>query len=214
MTEIDHIAVAAHTLDQGTAYVRSVLGIEMPYGGKHPRMGTHNRLLRLGDALYIEVIAIDPDAPAPSRPRWFQLDDPALQAELRLAPRIVTWLVRTTDIAETVRQCSWASGAIEPMERGALRWRITVPSDGALVGDGMLPSVLQWEDEVHPATRMPDSGCTLERLEAAHPDPASYRRDLSSIGAERHVEVRELAPGARPHLVARIRTPAGVRALR
>jgi len=214
MTELDHIAVAAHTLDQGMEHVRSILGVEMPFGGAHPRMGTHNRLLRLGDALYLEVIAIDPAAPAPSRPRWFQLDDPALHAELARTPRLVTWIVRTASIADTVRACSWTPGAIEPMERGALRWQITVPSDGTLVGGGMMPSMIQWADDVHPATRMPDLGCTLERLEAAHPDPDAYRRDLASIGADRHLAIRALASGERPHLVAHIRTPAGVRALR
>ena len=30
-------------------------------GGKHVAMGTHNSLLRLGDGVYLEVIAIDPD---------------------------------------------------------------------------------------------------------------------------------------------------------
>jgi len=214
VTELDHIAIAAHTLDQGLAYVRSILGIDVPLGGAHPRMGTHNRVLRLGDALYLEVIAIDGDAPAPSRPRWFQLDDPALQAELQLAPRLVTWIVRTADIVDTIRACSWTPGAIEPMERGALRWQITVPSDGSLAGQGMLPALIQWPDEVHPAARMLDLGCALERLEAAHPDPVSYRRDLASIGADGHVAIRALAPGERPHLVAHIRTPAGVRALR
>ena len=214
MTELDHIVLAAHTLDQGVTYARSVLGIELQVGGAHPRMGTHNRVLRLGEALYLEVIAVDPDAPRPARRRWFQLDDAAVQAELRVAPRLITWVVRTTDIAETVRACSWAPGEVEPMERGALRWRITVPRDGALVGDGMLPSVMEWAEQVHPASRMQDLGCTLERLEVAHADPALYRRDLASIGADRHPTIGELAPGARPQLVAHIRTPAGVRALR
>src|SRR5204862_2458991 len=91
-TELDHLAIAAHTLEQGLAHVRDALGVDMPYGGKHPRMGTHNHLLRLGERVYVEVIAIDPSAPAPSRPRWFQLDDPALQAELRVAPQLVTWV--------------------------------------------------------------------------------------------------------------------------
>ena len=31
-------------------------------GGRHPHMGTHNRLLSLGPDLYLEVIAVDPDA--------------------------------------------------------------------------------------------------------------------------------------------------------
>jgi Glyoxalase-like domain len=214
MTELDHITVAAHTLEQGLAHVRAILGIEMPHGGAHPRMGTHNHLLRLGDALFLELIAIDPSAPAPARPRWFQLDDPALQAELRSAPRLLTWVVRTHRIAETFLACNRPLGAIEPMERGGLRWLITFPNDGTLVDGGMMPSVIQWPEGAHPASRMPDLGYTLDRLEVAHPDPASYRRDLASIGADRHVEIRAITPASRPHLVAHIRTPAGVRTLR
>lgn len=214
MTELDHITVAAHTLEQGLAHVQALLGIEIPHGGAHPRMGTHNHLLRLGDTLFLEVIAIDPSVPAPPRPRWFQLDDPALQAELRIAPRLLTWVVRTTRIAETFLACRRPLGAIEPMERGALRWLITFPNDGMLVDGGMMPSVIQWPEGAHPASRMRDLGYTLERLEAAHPDPASYRRDLASIGADRYLEIRGLAPESRPHLIAHIRTPGGVRTIR
>jgi len=213
MTELDHITVAAHTLEQGLAHIQAILGIEIPYGGTHPRMGTHNHLLRLGDTLFLEVIAVDPSASAPPRPRWFQLDDPALQAELRIAPQLLTWVVRTTHIAETFLACSRPLGAIEPMKRGDLRWLITVPNDGTLVDHGMIPSVIQWPEGAHPASRMRDLGYTLEQLEAAHPDPASYRRDLASIGADRHLEIRAIAPGSRPHLLAHIRTPHGVRIL-
>ena len=214
MTELDHITVAAHSLEQGRAYIQAALGIEMPPGGTHPRMGTHNHLLRLGEALFLEVIAIDQAAPAPPRPRWFQLDDPALQAELRITPRLLTWVVRTDHIAETFLACSRPLGAIEPMERGELRWLITFPHDGTLIDGGMMPSVIQWPAGAHPASRMRELGYSLEQLEAAHPDPASYRRDLASIGADRHLEIRAISPGSRPHLVAHIRTPDGVRTLR
>ncbi len=214
ITELDHITVAAHTLEQAVAHVHAALGIEMPYGGAHPRMGTHNHLLRLGDAVFLEVIAVDPSAPAPPRPRWFQLDDPALQAELRIAPRLLTWVVRTTHIAETFLASSQPLGAIEPMQRGDLRWLLTFPNDGTLVDDGMMPSVIQWPQGAHPASRMRDLGCTLERLEAVHPDPAAYRRNLASIGADRHLEIHTAPPGSRPHLIAYIRTPNGVRTLR
>ncbi|WP_393939598.1 VOC family protein [Piscinibacter sakaiensis] len=56
-------------------------------GGAHPHMGTHNRLLRLGDHCYLEVIAIDPAAPPPARARWFGLDRLAPDAAPRLARR-------------------------------------------------------------------------------------------------------------------------------
>ena len=214
MTELDHIVVAADTLEHGLAHVEAILGVEMPRGGAHPRMGTHNHLLRLGDTVFLEVIAIDPAAPAPLRPRWFQLDDPALQAELRIAPRVLTWVVRTDHIADVFLASRQPLGAIEPMSRNDLRWLITFRNDGALVDDGMMPIVIQWPRGPHLATRMPDLGCTLEGFEAAHRDPGAYRRDLASIGADRHVEIRATEPGARAYLVVHIRTPHGVRTVR
>ncbi|HET7506573.1 MAG TPA: VOC family protein [Kofleriaceae bacterium] len=214
MTELDHITIAALSLAQGVAYLQDRLGIEIPYGGAHPRMATHNHLLRLGDTVFLEVIAIDPTAPAPPRPRWFGLDDPALRAELQSAPRLLTWVVRTARIAEVFLASRRPLGAIEPMTRGELRWLITFPNDGSLVEAGLVPSVIQWPAGAHPASRMRDLGCSLERFLAVHPDPEPYRRDLASIGADRHVEITQAAPGARPHLVVQVRTPGGVRTLR
>ena len=211
MTELDHITVAARTLEQGLVHLRSVLGIDLPYGGAHPRMGTHNHFLRLGEALFLELIAIDPSAPAPIRPRWFQLDDPAQQAQLERAPRVIMWVVRTTTIAETFLASTAPLGAIEPMTRGDLRWLITIPNDGTLPGGGMIPALIQWPAGVHPATRMPDLGCSLERFEALHPDPSGYQRDLASIGADRHIAIRALPAGESPRLVVHVRTPRGVR---
>ena len=46
-------------------------------------MGTHNRVLGMAGGMYLEVIAIDPDAAAPERPRWFGLDEPAMRERLR-----------------------------------------------------------------------------------------------------------------------------------
>ena len=77
MTELDHIAVIAPSLAAGIAYVHDVLGVEPPKGGAHPQMGTHNHLLRLGEDVFLEVIAVDPDAPQPAHRRWFGLDDQA-----------------------------------------------------------------------------------------------------------------------------------------
>jgi hypothetical protein len=213
MIELDHITVAAHSLAQGLSHLRDVLGIDLPPGGAHPRMGTHNHLLRLGPSLFLEVIAIDPAAPAPPRPRWFQLDDPALQAELAIAPRLITWVVRTRQIAEALLASETPLGAIEPMSRGDLRWLITFPNDGKLPDGGMVPTVIQWPDGPHPASRMPDLGCSLERLEAVHPDPATYRRRLASIGAAGLIAVTAAPPGTPPRLAAHIRTPRGVQVI-
>src|SRR5713101_8875649 len=94
---------------------RRSLGIAPQAGGEHARMGTRNRLLKLGDSLYLEVISPDPAAPKPGRPRWFQLDE--LQADA--PPRLATWVVRTSDIHATLAACSEPLGNVESISSRA-----------------------------------------------------------------------------------------------
>ena len=42
--QLDHLVVAARSLDEGAAWCEATLGIVPGPGGKHPLMGTHNRL--------------------------------------------------------------------------------------------------------------------------------------------------------------------------
>lgn len=70
---IDHLVVTAPTLAAGIQYVEQSLGCKMQPGGRHPRLGTHNALLKIGVCSYLEVISIDPDAVPPQRKRWFEL---------------------------------------------------------------------------------------------------------------------------------------------
>ncbi|KAJ8137467.1 hypothetical protein OY671_009320, partial [Metschnikowia pulcherrima] len=77
---LDHLVVAAADSDSGTRHVADSSGIAPMGGGAHPRMGTHNRVSGMAGGVYSEVIAIDPGAPAPQRPRWFGSDQPAMRA--------------------------------------------------------------------------------------------------------------------------------------
>src|SRR6185312_3978330 len=87
---LDHLTVAALSLDEGVAHVRRALGVEIPPGGAHPIMGTHNHLMQLGNSVFLEVIAPDPGV-TPQRPRWFGLDDPDMHRRLACSPRLLTW---------------------------------------------------------------------------------------------------------------------------
>jgi hypothetical protein len=157
----DHLVVAARTLEEGGAWVEAKLGVAPVAGGKHATMGTHNRVLRIGPREFLEVIAIDPEAPAPPRPRWFDLDSPEMRARLEEGPALIHWVERTADLEAALRDYS------EPVEilslsRGPYRWRIGVPSDGRRPGGGSLPTLIQWEGGMHPADALPESGCRLE----------------------------------------------------
>jgi Glyoxalase-like domain len=206
--EFDHLVVVCADLDQGAAWIQSSLGVEVIPGGRHAAMGTHNRLLRLGPRRYLEVIAIDPAAPPPGRPRWFGLDDPGIRTRASVTPYVATWVVRTTDITAAVDRVP-DLGEILSLSRGPHHWRITVPSDGRLLFDGVLPAVIQWDGDAHPADALPEAGCELLTLSVSHPRATEVRGLLSMLGLSSIV----VEPGP-PGIEVILRTPAGERDLR
>jgi hypothetical protein len=205
---IDHIVIAAPSLAAGAAYVESLLGVAPQQGGEHPRMGTHNLLLKLGDDVYLEVIAINPKSLPPDRPRWFGLDGMSGQAA-----RLATWVARCDNIYDACAASPLPLGNIESMTRGELEWKISIPTEGGLVMQGVAPALIQWETGTHPASAMRDAGCSLVRVEAFHPDAETGRDLLEKIGFEGRLEVLPADSGVPAHLVAHIQTPSGLRRL-
>jgi len=205
-TALDHVIVAAAGLGDGIDYITRVTGVTPRPGGKHVTMGTHNALLRLGDRVYLEVIAIDPDGVKPPRPRWFDLDDAALRAELSVGPRLIAWAVRTDDIDSAVTRSPIALGAVLPFTRGDYRWRLTIPDDGRRPGDGVLPALIQWDVAAHPADNLPDAGVALAGLAATHPDPDAIRGALTALGLD---GLLSLTRDRRARLTAMLTTPRG-----
>lgn len=204
----DHLVLAARDLDRGTAWLEDRLGVRLAAGGRHSRMGTHNRLLSLGDNFYLELIAIDPLAMPPGRPRWFELDrQDALPAE---RPRLIHWVAQSDDIVRDAAASSEAMGDVLPMERGDYQWRITVPADGHLPGNGLVPTLIQWDVPFHPASRLPDADCRLMKLEGFHPQPERIKTALASLGLASRLDVHSCEVDEPAQLVAYLRTPGGL----
>jgi hypothetical protein len=166
---LDHLIVAARTLDEGSAWIEERLGVKPVPGGKHGLMGTHNRLLKLGERVYLEVIAVDPDAPKPSRPRWMSLDEPEMVERLEQGPALVHWVLRTEAIESALEGCPDREVEVLSLSRGEYRWRIGVRPDGRLPCGGSCPTLIQWEGDAHPAARLPESGCRIVELDTAGP---------------------------------------------
>ena len=203
---LDHLVVAAATLEEGEDYVESRLGARPLRGGKHAAMGTHNSLLKLGEKIYLEVIAIDPDGVAPGRPRWFGLDTAALRAAVQGAPRLIHWVARTDDIFAAGRACRVDCGQVHAMARGTFEWRITIPADGHLPGGGVLPTLIQWADERHPTDAMPDAGIRLVALAGAHPEPDAIRSTLAALSL---ADTLKVTFAVTPRVAAMLRTARG-----
>lgn len=203
---LDHLVIAAADLAEGRAWAERMLGVPAGGGGVHALMGTHNALWKLGDA-YLEVIAVDPSAPDPGRPRWFSLDDPAMRARIAERPRLVTWQVRPKrGLDAALEGLGVSTGPALAMARDELTWRLTVPEDGVMPFGGLFPVLIEWSEGVpRPPERLPENGLRLRRLVVRGGGP-ELDAALGRIGARGLVAREEGAPG----LVAEIEGPGGV----
>lgn len=204
MLRLDHIAIAAQSLDEGRAMVERALGVTLAPGGQHARFGTHNLLLGLEDGLYLEVIAIDPAAPPPDRHRWFDLDRFEGAAHLR------NWICACDDLDAALIAAPTGSGVPVELARGDLRWRMAVPDTGVLPYDNCAPALIEWQGDAHPAARLPQSGVRLTGLHILHSQAAQMRDALAPLLND--PRVRFETAGA-PALRAIFDTPDGERTL-
>ena len=213
-SQLDHLVVAATTLEAGVAWCRETFGFEPAAGGQHALMGTHNRVFRIDTPqfprAYFEIIAVDPAASAPPRTRWFDLDDPNLRDRIESGPRLIHFVASTNDAAA-------AQAALAPLgiERGALvaaeratpsallRWKISIRADGQRLFAGALPTLIEW-GSAHPCDTLPPSGVALRSLACAHPEGGRLRQAYEAIGLEQVTAVSGPAS-----LVALLDTPRG-----
>ena len=84
---------------------------------------------------------------------------------------------------------------------------MTVPDDGHLPGRGLVPTLIEWSDERHPADALTDAGMRLVALAGEHPEPAPVRAALAALGLS---ETLKVTYGRSPRLAAMLRTPRGV----
>jgi len=206
-SSVDHLVVAAQSLAQGTQWCEAMLGVTPGPGGKHPMMGTHNRLLSIASdrfpQAYFEIIAIDPQAPAAARARWFGLD----AIDLGAGPRLVHVVARTRDIdarCAALRAAGLDPGPVIAASRdtpqGRLAWRIAVRDDGRLLCGGALPTLMEWGD-THPCDSMPASGVALHAVTLR----GLARAALQGLA----LQGVELAAAAGPAISATLDTPRG-----
>lgn len=202
---LDHLVVAARSLEEGATYVEAVLGLRLSPGGQHPNMGTHNLLMSLGPNEYLEVIAIDPGAAGPTGRRWFGLDD------FSDPPRMTNWACRTDNLDDALDAAPRGTGDAYELSRADFRWAMAVPDTGKLPFDDGMPGLLEWHaDSPHPCDRLPDVGARLTRLDVFHPE---VDRLETAFPALKTLDTVSLRPGAEKRLVASIQTPDGPRVL-
>lgn len=177
---LDHIVFGCAALDEGAAWLAERLGAAEGGRGVHKMMGTHNALWNMGDA-YIELVAINPEATHPGRPRWFGLDDATTQARLAGGVRLLTWAISGAPIEPIVAAAPVPLGPVESFARDDLAWNVAVPLAGVPGLDGAFPLTLDWTAGLHPARRLPDAGIRCTRFAVRHPEIAAVRAALGTV---------------------------------
>jgi Glyoxalase-like domain len=209
---LDHLVIVAPSLEEGAAHVREQIGIDILAGGKHPEMGTHNLLLRLGDGVFLEVIAVDPAAGAPAGPRWFGLDDAgAVLSAWNEGRRLRGWVARTDDLDGVLAHHGALLGRKTPVSRGDRRWFFSVRPDGMFPAGGVAPPVINWGERGCPAPEMPDLGAKLVSFQIEHPDPVWVTEIYKRLNVVNPPQVHK---GAEMRYRAMIDTPRGIKELR
>ncbi len=222
---IDHLVIAAPDLESGANHVADLLGVAPQGGGVHPRMGTHNRVMGMFGGMYLRSDRDRPGRPGAGAAALVPaLDSEAVRQRLADGPFLAHWAARVerpVDLSRWQAQYPDRIAPAIPMTRGALHWRLTVPDDGSLpawpgeathAGDGLFPTLIQWDVPNHPAVSLPRQDLALRRLHGSHPQAKLLRQGLAWIGAADLIEIEQT--DGPPLLVAEIDTPAGTKTLR
>jgi len=204
LLRLDHLALSAETLAAGHAHAHAALGAPLAPRGEHPHMGTHNHLLSLGPQEYFEVIAIDPDATPPGRPRWFNIDN------FSGPPRLTNWILATDDMDVALAALPSGFGTPIHLQRKDFRWQMAVPDDGILPWGGWGPAIIQWEGDLHPAPLLQDHNIRLRSLRIRHPQADDMAALLAPLLP---TDTALFEPHDTPAIIAAFDTPDGIKHL-
>ena len=202
LSRVDHIVYATPDLTRGVEEIEKLLGVRAAPGGQHPGRGTHNALVALGPASYLEIIAPDPQQPPPAGARPFGIDGLS-------RPTLVAWAAKSGDLAQLVREAAAKGIRLGEVRSGSrkrpdgvlISWRFTDPS--TVLANGVVPFFIDWTNSPHPSqTATP--GATLVELRAEHQEPEPVRITLRDLGIPLPVK-----SGPQPALIAVIECPRG-----
>lgn len=196
---MDHLLWGGPDLDAAVETLYDRTGVRAAFGGSHPELGTRNALARLGNRVFLEVIAPDPTLAAG-----------ALAARLvALAePTLVMWAARTTDAAATVAlaQAAGYSATVAEGQRTRPDGRVVRWTNVFVTGHGagtLVPFFIEWRSPGHPAD---DAvvGLALTSFTIETPQPTRLRAVLDALDVRGKVRT-----GSRDRLIAAIDAPRG-----
>tara|TARA_B100000212_G_scaffold238565_1_gene181631 strand:+ start:283 stop:933 length:651 start_codon:yes stop_codon:yes gene_type:complete len=148
MHKLDHIVFGSCTLEEGTEFIENMLQAKLSNVGYHKDMGTHNRVIRISEKVYLEVIAIDPKSKNLKNRKWFNLDNINLQTKLKNSPQIIGFVIENND-----RNITKYYDPFFEVTRDRYKWKFAMPIfnnhilDSEIIQTGIIPSLISWKTE-------------------------------------------------------------------
>ena len=148
MHSLDHIVFGSFTLDEGTKFVENILQAKLSEIGYHKDIGTHNRVIRISEKVYLELIAIDPKTSNLNNRKWFNLDNSKLQSKLKKSPQVIGYVIENDDMNITKYYDPFFESS-----RNIYKWQFAMPTfnnnilDSEIIEAGMIPSLISWKSD-------------------------------------------------------------------
>jgi hypothetical protein len=211
LLKLDHLTVIAPTLTEGVSHVRHCLELDVPFGTRHDYMGTHNHRLHLGNSVYLEIVALDPEGAEPGRPRWFGLDNQdRVRADWNEGRRLRGWVANTDTIDSVLSTHGAIFGEKVPLPSADPTFAFTIPKDGSLPLDGAAPSIIDHRGDSSYVASIPDLGARLHSVTLEHPDPTGIAALYRELAVD-HPPV--IVQASKVRYRALIETPTGLKEL-
>lgn len=211
MLKLDHITVIAPTLIEGVSHVQNCLDLEVPFGTRHEYMGTHNHRLQLGNTVYLEIVALDPEGNEPGRPRWFGLDNQEkVRSDWNQGRRLRGWVASTDAIDSVVSTRRAIFGDKVPLPAANPTFDFSIPEDGSLPLDGAAPSIIDHRGDPTSMASIPDLGARLRSFTLEHPSSAAIETLYRELSIDHPPAIVQ---GPKVRYRAQIETPTGLKEL-
>ena len=202
MKTIDHLVYCVPNLQEGIQYFKNKFNIEASYGGRHLEQGTHNALFNIGNQIYFEILAPDPENKNVKPLRWMGID-------LITEPKITRWGIKSNTIKEDLEILKRVDpelaiskiGKRQKTDGSILNWELSIPLPQPEVE--AIPFLIDWKKSKHPTSGIKQE-CELIRFTIAHPQPDKLSQILKSLNIEVKIkQAKEIA------LHAEIQGPSG-----
>ena len=190
MHKLDHIVFGSSTLEEGTEFVENILQAKLSDIGYHKDMGTHNRVIRISEKVYIEVVAIDPKRKNLNNRKWFNLHNSNLQSKLKISPQIIGYVIENKD-----RNINKYYDPFFEASRDSYKWQFAMPTfknnilDSEIIEAGIIPSLISWKSD-KPVYQMKKNQFELISLEIRLSESQKYFNTFfKSFGEIEYVSV-------------------------